>query len=54
MVYVLEKIRSERPELDVEDVSAAWNGAFVCVPRKNSRPFEYIAATRCGRALSQG
>lgn len=42
MIYVLDRIHLRHPELEQEDVRAAWEGAIAYAARSSSRPFEYL------------
>ena len=43
LAIVHPRVNERHPELDAEDVLAAWDGAIMSMPRLPDRPDEYVA-----------
>lgn len=49
MIEPLDRIGEEHPDISLDDVRTAWGSAFACLPRRNGRPFEYVAVGMDGK-----
>lgn len=48
-VIVLNRVHERQPDIDPEDVCAAWDDVLICRPRVDTEPLEYVAIGTDGR-----